>query len=535
MATARRWLPLPVAVALGIAFAWPMALAVQAAFATPEPWHWLTGDYARNRIAGGFAQALLSLAAILAVAVPLAFLHHRWRIPGSRLLLALQAATFALPVFVVVAGLRETLGAGGWLQRSTGFDALSAVGPWGAVMLGNAYYNTGLVTLLLHTALARRPRRLEEAAAVLGAPPAAVRGRVAWPLLRPAALAAALLAFLFSFASFGVVLMLGQGHVDTLDTLLYANLRGAFPREDRGAVLALVQIAFQTVLLVGVLAMERRAARLADAAAPHAKPTHPAATLAAWAAGALAMAPALAVLVGGFQVDGAWSLEAWRTLTDPAARGHLVGFDLGHALAMSAFYAAVAVAASLGLTMLLGYAVRGPFSRWVEALAFLPLGTSSVVLGFAYLLAFTGRAWLPLVGTPWPILAVHTLVAFPFVARTVLPALRSLDARLDDAAATLGARTRARILRLHLPLLRGPLVVACAFAAILSLGDFGASVLLMTDDLAGLTVWIHRHGGPGAFDPLARAQSTALAALLLALTVALLLLANLARPRRRLA
>ncbi len=533
MRAAARWLPLPVIVTLGLAFAWPMALAVQAAFASSEAWVWLVDDYARSRIAGAFLQAILSLAAVLAVAMPLAWLHHHWRIPGSKGLLAVHAATFALPVFVVVAGLRETAGAGGWLHRLAGLDLLTAVGPWGSVVLGNAYYNTGLAALLLHTALARRPHRLEQAAATLGASPAQARRRVLWPLLRPSVLAAALLVFLFSFASFGVVLMLGQGAIDTLDTLLYANLRGAFPREDRGAVLALVQVGVQALLLVGIFTADRRGSRLGDTLAQRVQPSHWAATAVAWLAAGVAVLPALAVLVGGFQLDGAWSLQAWRTLADPAADGHLTGFRIGHALAMSALYAVAAVVFSVLLTLCLGYASRGGVTHVVEAFAFLPLGTSSVVLGFAYLLAFTGRAWLPLAGTPWLILAAHTLVAFPFVARTVLPALRSLDPRLDQAAETLGARTRSRILRLHLPLLRGPLVVACAFAAILSLGDFGASLLLMTDELAGVTVWIHRHGGPGAFDPLARAQSTALAALLLVLTMALLLAANFARGRRR--
>lgn len=531
--TLRRWLALPVLAVLGVAFAWPMALALQAAFTSLDAWRWLADDYASQRLAGGILQAALSLVAALVLAVPLAWLHHRWAIRGSSALLAIHAATFALPVFVVVAGLRETLGPGGWLERGTGWAPLDTVGPWGAVALANAYYNAGLGALLLHTALARRPRRLEEAAAVLGAPRHAVRWRILIPLLRPAVVATALLVFLFCFSSFGVVLLLGEGRIDTLDTLLYANLRGAFPREDRGAVLALVQMALQGILLAVVFGFERRAARLNEQPALPTRPAPRAVTAVAWLAAGLWILPAFAVLVGAFQVGGAWSLTAWRTLLDADAAHHLAGFHLGHALGMSAIYAITAVAASVGLTLLLGWASPTRFTRFVEALAFLPLGTSSVVLGFAYLLAFTGRTWLAVAGTPWPILATHTLVAFPFVARTLLPALRTLDPRLDQAASSLGANTRSRLLRLHLPLLRGPLVVACAFAAILSLGDFGASVLLMTDDLAGLTVWIHRHGGPGAFDPLARAQSTVLAALLLLWTAGLLVLANAMRPRRR--
>jgi thiamine transport system permease protein len=521
---------LPVAAFLAVFFLWPMGLAVQAAFTSLDGWHWVAGDYARGRIARALLQAAISLALALAFAVPLALLHHRWRIPGSRLLLAVHAGVFVLPVFVVVGGLRETVGAGGWLDRAVGVDVLGSIGPWGAVPLANAYYNAGLAALLLHTALERRPRRVEEAAATLGAPPSAVWARVAWPLLRPAALAAALLVFLFCLGSFGVVLLLGGGEIDTVDTLLYANL-GAFTPEERPATLAIVQATLQGALVAGVLVLERRAARLAAAPGPVARKAPFAATATAWTLAAVAVLPAVAVLVGAFQVGGEWSLDAWRALA--GGEGHLYGFGFTRAITLSLGYAAAAVLCALALTLCLGYAAKGAAARVVEALAFLPLGTSSAVLGFALLLAFAGRTWLPLIGSPWGIVAAHTLIAFPFVARTVLPALRALDGRLDDAAASLGASLPARMRRLHLPLVRGPVAVACAFAAALSLGDYGASLILMTDDTRSLAVWIDRHGGPGAFDPLARAQSTALAAVLLVLTLACVLVAVAFRPRRR--
>lgn len=522
---------LPVAAVLGVFFLWPMGLAVQAAFTSPGAWRWLADDYARSRIAGALLQATLSLALAFAVAMPIAVLHHRWRIPGSRALLAIHAGTFVLPVFVVVGGLRETIGAGGWLDRAAGIDVLGTLGPWGSIPLANAYYNAGLAALLLHTALERRPRRLEEAAASLGAPPSAVWARIAWPLLRPATLAAALLVFLFCLGSFGVVLLLGEGAIDTIDTLLYANLRGGFPREDRAAVLALLQATLQGLLLVGILLLERRAARHAAGPVPAARRSPPAATATAWSLAVLAVLPAAATLLGAFQVGGDWSLDAWRALA--GGPGHVYGFQFGRAVLLSLGYAGAAVAAALALTLLLGYAAKGTATRIVESFAFLPLGTSSVVLGFAFLLAFTGRTWMPLIGSPWGIVAAHTLIASPFVARTVLPALRGLDGRLDDSAASLGASLPARIVRLHLPLLRGPITVACAFAAALSLGDYGASLILMTDDTMSVAVWIGRHGGPGAFDPLARAQSTALSAVLLAMTLACVLVAVAFRPRRR--
>jgi thiamine transport system permease protein len=72
----------------------------------------------------------------------------------------------------------------------------------------------------------------------------------------------------------------------------------------------------------------------------------------------------------------------------------------------------------------------------------------------------------------------HALVAIPFVVRAMLPALRSIDHRLRDAAAILGA-SPARVWRtIDLPLIAPPLAVAAGFAFAVSLGEFGATSFL---------------------------------------------------------
>lgn len=507
---------------LAAAFAWPLArvLATQSV----DAWQWaLASPYVRGRLAVAVQQALLSTALALAAALPLAWLHHRRALPARWL--HLHAAPFVLPVFVVVFGLQATLGAHGPLNAWLGVDLLAAAGPLGAVALANAYYNYGLAARLVHAALERRPAQLEEAARTLGAPPGAAFWRVSAPLLLPAVAAAALLAFLFSFASFGVVLYLGGGRVATLDTLLYGALGGAFPRPDRAAALAILQLAINALLLALFLRLQRRQWQ---GAPPAPRPAG------AWRWGApllalLALSPLGAVLVSAFRLGGRWSLEPWRALLDASHPAHLAGFSLGHALLNSLGYAAASCLLALALCLCLW---RGARSRAaVEALASLPLGTSSLVLGFGLAVAY-GPGPLDLRGTHLVVLLSHILVALPFVARTLLPALDGLDARLAESAALLGASPLRTLLRVQLPLVRPALGVALGTAAALSLGDFGASLLLMTPDTMGLTVWIARHGGPASFDPLHRAASVALAAVLLALTGAAYAVASW-QPRRR--
>jgi thiamine transport system permease protein len=105
----------------------------------------------------------------------------------------------------------------------------------------------------------------------------------------------------------------------------------------------------------------------------------------------------------------------------------------------------------------------------------------------------------------------------PFVVRTVAPALRSVDERLRDAAAVLGAPP-ARVRReIELPLVSRALGVAAALAFAIALGEFGATVFVARADWPTLPVAIYRFlGRPGAENV---GQAMALSVTLMALTV----------------
>ncbi len=120
---------------------------------------------------------------------------------------------------------------------------------------------------------------------------------------------------------------------------------------------------------------------------------------------------------------------------------------------------------------------RSRLSRFLDPLLMLPLGTSAVTLGLGFIVALD-RPPLDLRASPVLIPLAHTLVAFPFVLRSLTPALRSIQPRLRQAAAVLGA-SPARVLRhIDLPLIGRALIVAATFAFTISLGEFGATALI---------------------------------------------------------
>lgn len=518
-----RWLLAIPAAAILLFVILPLLLVLHKG-ADAGAWAWMGERFARDTLAMAAKQAAFSTLLALGLGLSLAWLYHSRRIPGERLQLALHAAPFVMPVFVIVYGLQAILGPRGVLQDiAGGTDLLTWTGPLWAIVIAHAYYNYGFTARWMHAALQRRPRRLEDAARLLGAGPVSSLWRITVPALLPSLLAVALLVFLFCFASFGTVLLLGDGVVRTLETVLYEKYYTS--EHGKAAVLGLVQLSLNAVLLALFFAARRKSLRVPPEARAANRPVRRAGLLLqllAWFLVAAALAPMLLVLVGGFQVDGQWSLEPWRHLLS-----HPEGFDLPRALGLTVAYAVLSAALAFGLCACVAYGSLGlrPLARRaLEGLASIPLAASSLLTAFGLLLAYghsSAVAVLDWRGTFWLVLIAHAMLVLPFAARAVLPAFEARDRRLDDAAFLLGAPVHHVASRIHWPMMRAPILVAIGFALALSIGDLGASSLLSSTDTQGLSVWTLELGG--SFDALERARSTALAGLLAVLTAASLL------------
>ena len=155
----------------------------------------------------------------------------------------------------------------------------------------------------------------------------------------------------------------------------------------------------------------------------------------------------------------------------------------------------------------------------------LPLGTSAVTVGFGFLITLDSPP-LDLRTSVLLIPLAHSLVALPFVVRAVAPVIRSIDPRLREAAAVLGAPPRRSWREVDGPIVARAALVGAGFAFAVSLGEFGATLFIARPDRPTLPVAIYRLLGlPG---PTNFAQAMALSTVLLLLTaVAVLLIERL--------
>jgi thiamine transport system permease protein len=155
--------------------------------------------------------------------------------------------------------------------------------------------------------------------------------------------------------------------------------------------------------------------------------------------------------------------------------------------------------------------------KLLEPLWALPLGASAVTLGFGFLIGF------PTLRSSWIMIPLaHSLVAFPFVVRTITPALRSIRSNLREAAQVLGADPSRVWREIDLPILGRALLIGGAFAFAVSLGEFGATAMLARAEMPTLPYAIFRYlSQPGSLN---YGQAMAMSAVLM-LVVALSLVA----------
>ncbi|MFZ8926380.1 MAG: iron ABC transporter permease, partial [Candidatus Nanopelagicales bacterium] len=191
--------------------------------------------------------------------------------------------------------------------------------------------------------------------------------------------------------------------------------------------------------------------------------------------------------------------------------------------------AATIIAVALGALACTGILAARRWGAWIDATLALPLGVSAVTVGFGLLLVSLRG---PMDMRDWWILVPlgQAMVALPIVIRVVLPLLRSIDPRMRQVAATLGARPLRAWWATDGAITLRAFAVASGLAAAVALGEFGATAFLVRLDNPTVPVQIVRLlGRPGEANA---GVAAVLAVLLLIITIAIVASAERLRPRR---
>ena len=534
--SSNRWLLLSLPlVFLALFYFYPLVKIVIISFAPegtfePERLRQLTSSDSYFRILRfTFWQAGLSTLLTLLLALPGAYIFARFTFPGKNILQALMTVPFVLPTVVTAAAFRALLGSGGlinsWLM--TGFNLSSPPVRIDQTifffLLAHIFYNYTLVLRIVSGYWRQLNPHQLQAARMLGASPWQTFIKITLPLLAPAIGSAALLVFIFCFTSFGVVLILGGPSCATIEVEIYRQAVQLF-NLPMAAALSLVQI-FMNFLLMWIharLTGKNRVSffssgiggRMATAKNRLQKTILSVNILFMVI---LLLAPLSALIVRSLVGEHGFTFSYYTALFTIDSRSvffvppiDAVLNSVGFALTAMSLSVILGLFASAYLA-----STRGRSASFWDAIIMLPLATSAVTLGFGYIVTLNTPP-LNLRDSLALIPIAHSLVAFPFVIRCILPALRQIPQTLKEAAMLLGSSPFQIWRGIVLPLISRSVIVGAIFAFSISMGEFGASAFITRPHTPTMPVAIFRFlGQPGEMN---YGQAMAMSTLLMLVT-----------------
>jgi sulfate transport system permease protein len=216
--------------------------------------------------------------------------------------------------------------------------------------------------------------------------------------------------------------------------------------------------------------------------------------------------------------------------------------DVSHALAVtfeiSVWAVVINTVFGVGMALLL-VRYEFPGKRVLSALIDLPMSMSPVVIGLALMLVYSGRyGWfgptleahglVVIFNSPGMVMAT-CFVALPLVVREVVPVLEEVGDDQEQAARSLGANAAQTLLRITLPAIKWAVVYGVVLSLARSLGEFGA-LKIVSGNLTGRT-----QTAPlvveQKYDNFAQNEAYAVAFILVAISVACILVVSLLRPK----
>lgn len=445
----------------------------------------------------------------VAIGVPLAFGVARtgMRFKGlvrATMILALISPEFLLAMgYILMAG--PNAGYANVLARWA-FDLSVTAGPFDIFSLWGLVFTAlpngvAFVFLALTPALANMDPALEEAARLKGSGPLRAVMDITLPLMRPAILAGALLAFATSLAMYGAPEMLG---IDVLtvsirEAMLGLNFASASVAAVTLVALSALALGVQRVLLrhserFRTLGGKAFAARRLDLGGV----THLLTALGlAYVMIALILpygtmiAVSLMKSIGNGFAPGNWTLANFAVvLTEPAIRKAVV---LSFALAAGSATLVVVIGV-LTSYVILRTRYRARFI--LDYISILPLAVPGTAIGLALIVIYLN--WpgnlTGIYGTPAILLVAYLARFIPIGVRNGQTALVQIAPEVEEAARVFGSTEAGALWRITLPLMAPVIIYTWLLVFILAIPELSASIILrgfgtQTISTSLLSVW----------------------------------------------
>lgn len=467
--------------------------------------------------------------------IPAAYILYRTNFPGRTVLRSITLVPFVLPTVVVGVAFRALLGPNGPLGF-LGLDQTTA-----AVVAAMVFFNISLIARQVGGLWQMLDPRTVEAARSLGASRARAFFTITLPALTPAIGASAGLVFLYCSTAYSLVRTLGSPGAGTIETEVFRQTQ-TFLDLRTAAVFSALQVVF---VLASVWLTQRLAHRTTTALRlqqPVRQPLQGAdwlpLTITLFAVVIIILWPMFTLVERSLITDSGYGFDNYRLLATSSGSGFAGGATAAQALEHSLKIAldatvitlVAAILISLLITRDVKHRVLARGQRFLDSFIMLPMGVSSVTIGFGFLVSI--HAVSPELGQSGVLVPLaQAVVALPLVVRSLVPILSAVDPKQRQAAAVLGASPARILYTIDGPYLLRAVGLAAGLSFSVALGEFGATSFLASPDYQTLPIYIVRLlNRPGA-DNFGMALA---AAVVLGVVASLaLLLGERIRPRLR--
>ena len=498
----------------------------------------------KDSISFTFIVAFLSTIFTMIIGLPLAWNLGRYNWPYHNILRSIFTVPFVMPSILVAMGFLALLD---WISFLTDYNHSTEVRFY-FLLLAHAWFNLALVIRFCEPLLSTIDSSYEEACRLLPSGKTQIsRFRNFWlPLMWPNIAASSALVFVFSFTSFALVKFI---------TPTQRNLEVVMANQSEWAGLSVpslsrtpseIVMASSTIQLVTIIFALIISSWLQSRSSGHHLSTLNDARKSVSFKSLRGLyiilmlifiiSPMLSLISSSFMIREnnmmTFSLDGWES----AFGGSRSPTNAYQSLKTSIGYALMTIFLSLPIGFLLADTIfnlekTNPKSATIlDVLVMLPLALSAVMVGLGVLLGLMrtdpeiARSWwIPLYG--------HLMLTTPFVVRVLLPAMRNLNPRLEEAASLLGANYLKRLIFIRISLLTPSIIVASSLVFAISLGEFGASwVVLRFTEYTTLPVMIGDLLSRPGYDPILRPAANAAGTILLLITLVLFISVERFRP-----
>jgi iron(III) transport system permease protein len=441
--------------------------------------------------------SLLSVLVSALIGIPLAFIFNRYDFPGRSFFSSAAILPIVLPSLVGVMAFMFLYGESGLIPNAIkdlfGLDKVPfKIGGVSGILIVHAYTMYVYFYMTVSAAINKIDPSLEEAAYNLGANKLKVFWKVTFPLLTPAIVAASLLVFMISMASFSAPFLLAGGYRVLSLQIYFSKINGDMEiAATQSVILSIVSISF---LLFMRWYQNRKDYRMASKGigAHRNEVRNPFMKWVMVLTGIIGviilLLPHFTILLLSLVPDGTWTFQTYPTVFN--VENYRLLFEdpnIFKPLRNSLLMAVIATLANLVFGVIASYVlVKRKFvgKSFVDILVMIPWALPATVIGMNLIFAFNEPSVFSfgqiLVGTFWILPLAYFIRHIPLVVRSTNAVLEQLDDSIEEAARNLGAKWFYTFRRVIFPIIMPGVLSGTLLAFIESVGEFPTSVLLYT-------------------------------------------------------